>query len=219
MSVRKWTRWSANICARQLFLSLSKYIKIGEPVPPEIRAKAPLKDFGDRLAVCQAVTIVRKLGSVIQLTTRDQSCPLAQVIVGYVEEPDFIRDGSVVFPLYTFNMETAKKTQETTPRMPKADTGTILVAPLHRTAFEPDVVVIYGNAAQVVRMVQGALYNEGGYIESRFAGRGAFQSFIEGVVATHKGGVARMPTPIAGINVEPKWPSTYDKLRDYVDSL
>ena len=238
-----------------------KVYKKGEVVPPEIKVKEPLKDFGHRLAICQVITMARKLGSVTKLAKEDQSCPLAQVILGYIEEPDFIKDGSMVYPLYVGNMDAAKKTQETTPKMPKADTGAIVVAPLHRATFEPDVIVIYGNAAQVVRMVQGALYSEGGYIESRFAGRGAcggeitvpltqqkynvvipgggervfgltsddemafavpsskFQSFIEGVIATHKGGVARMPTPIAGVNVEPKWPPTYDKLVTYVDSL
>jgi uncharacterized protein (DUF169 family) len=237
-----------------------KVYRKGESVPPECRAKAPLKDFGHRLAVCQAVTMARKLGSVIQLSKKDQACPLAQVILGYAEEPDFIKDGSVVYPLYVSNMEAAKRTQETTPKMPKADTGAILVAPLHRAAFEPDVIILYGNAAQIVRMVQGALYHEGGYIESRFSGRGAcggeitvpltqqkcnviapgggervfaltsdeelafavpssqFQSFIEGVIETHKGGVARIPTPIAGVNLEPRWPSTYEKLAAYMES-
>jgi len=167
----------------------------------------------------------------------------------------------VVYPLYVSNMEAAKKTQETTPKMPVADTGAIVLAPLHRANFDPDVIVLYGNPAQVVRMVQGALYHEGGCVESRFSGRGAcggeitvpysqqkynviapgggervfaltsddemafavpsskFRPFMEGVVATHKGGVARMPTPIAGVTQEPKWPSTYDKLCEYVDAL
>jgi uncharacterized protein (DUF169 family) len=44
---------------------------------------------------------------------------------------------------------------------------------LHLATFDPDVVVCYGNSAQITRFVQGALYKVGGYIESRFAGRGA----------------------------------------------
>ena len=31
-----------------------------------------------------------------------------------------------------------------------------IVAPLHRADFEPDLVLIYGNGAQIVRLVQGA---------------------------------------------------------------
>ena len=48
-----------------------------------------------------------------------------------------------------------------------------MLAPLHLATFDPDVVVCYGNSAQITRFVQGALYKVGGYIESRFAGRGA----------------------------------------------
>jgi uncharacterized protein (DUF169 family) len=186
---------------------------------------------------------------------------MAQVICGYIEEPDFVKDGSLVYPLYACDLEVGKKTHDSTPKMPVADTGTIAVAPLHRADFDPDVIIIYGNAAQIVRCVQGALYHDGGYIESRFAGRGAcggeitvpfvqqkynviipgggervfaittddelafavpsskFESFIDGVIAVHKGGVARIPTPFAGINHEPVWPKEYDKLGEYADSI
>lgn len=235
-----------------------KIYKKGEEVP--IKAKAPLKDFKHRLAICQGVSMARRLGSVLKFTKEDQSCALAQVVLGYVEEPDFIKDGSVVYPLYAANMDVAKKTQESTPKMPTADTGTVVVAPLNRCDFDPDVIIIYGNAAQIVRCVQGALFNDGGYIESRFAGRCAcggeitvpitqqkynlivpgggervfaltgddelafavpsskFGSFIDGVAATHKGGVARMPTPFAGINHEPNWPPYYAELGKYADA-
>ena len=235
-----------------------KIYKKGEEVP--VKAKSPAKDFKHRLAICQGINMARRLGSVLKFTKEDQSCALAQVIVGYVDEPDFIKDGSVVYPLYAADMDVAKKTQESTPKMPVADTGTVVVAPLNRCDFDPDVVIIYGNAAQIVRCVQGALFHEGGYIESRFAGRGAcggeitvpisqqkynliapgggervfaltaddelafavpaskFESFIDGVIATHKGGVARIPTPFAGINHEPSWPPYYAELGKYADA-
>ena len=47
----------------------------------------------------------------------------------------------------------------------------ILVAPLHRTAFEPHVVVIYANAAQVMRLLTAALWKSGGRLTSSFGGR------------------------------------------------
>jgi uncharacterized protein (DUF169 family) len=171
-----------------------------------------------------------------------------------------IKDGSVVYPLYAGNQEAAVVTQNTTPRMPEANTGTIVIAPLHRANFEPDVILIYGNGAQVVRMVQGAIYKDGGYVESRFSGRGCcgseitipyseqkcnvvlpgggerifgltsddeiafsipsskFESFMEGIIATHKAGAARIPTPIGGLTTEPAWPHVYQKLYDYYNS-
>ena len=149
------------------------------------------------------------------------------------------------------------KTQASTPKMPRADTCCNVVAPLHLAAFDPDVVIVYGNAAQITRLVQGALYKEGGYIESRFAGRGAcggevvvpfvqdrcnviipgggerifavtaddelafampkskFNDVIEGIIKTHKGGVARIPTPFAGVNMKPQFPKYYWELEKH----
>lgn len=232
-----------------------KFLAEGEELPP--RTKVPTKDMGHPIAFCQAMSLARKFGWAVALYQKDQACPLAQVILGYKEEPDFIKDGSVVNPLYVDNAEAGALTQSTTPKKPTADTVGLLLAPLHLCSFEPDVVVCYGNAAQITRFVQGALYHHGGYIESRFAGRGAcggeiivpifsdncnviipgggervfavtddnelafsipkskFQDVIDGLTATHKGGVARIPTPVASISAEPKFPPYYSDLAEY----
>ncbi|MDD2447566.1 MAG: DUF169 domain-containing protein [Tissierellia bacterium] len=227
----------------------------GEELPP--RTKVPTKDFGYPIAFCQGVNLARKFGWSVAFYQEDQACPLGQVILGHKEEPEFIKDGSVVYPLYVDNIEAGKKTQASTPKMPKADTHCIVLAPLHFANFEPDVILIYGNGAQITRLVQSALYKEGGYIESRFAGRGAcggevvvpivedrcnviipgggervfamttdeelafampkskFDDVMEGLVKTHKGGVARIPTPYAGISLKPQFPKYYSDLGDY----
>ena len=38
----------------------------------------------------------------------------------------------------------------------------MVAAPLHRADFAPDLVLIYGNGAQIVRLIQTANYREGG---------------------------------------------------------
>lgn len=42
---------------------------------------------------------------------------------------------------------------------------------MNRATFEPHLLVIYGNPAQMMRLVQGALYFEGGAIQSASMGR------------------------------------------------
>ena len=237
-----------------------KIIKKGTALP-EIRCKIPQKHFQHPVAFCQGITMARKHGFTLLFRKEDQACPLGQVILGYVEEPDFVKDGSLVYPLYTRDLESGKRTQDTTPKMPVPDTGAILVAPLHRADFDFDVLIVYANAAQVTRMVQGALYDEGGYVESRFSGRGAcggevvipysqqrynivipgggekifaltqddelsfvapaskVNSLVKGIVTTHKSGIARIPTPVAGIDAKPVFPSAYQPLGDYCDSV
>ncbi len=232
-----------------------KFFKEGEALPP--KTKVPTEAFGHPIAICQGISLARKYGWAVAFYQKDQACPLAQVILGYREEPDFIKDGSVIKNLYTGNDEAAVKTQESTPKMPQADTHCIVVAPLQNAAFDPDVVICYGNAAQITRFVQGALYKTGGYIESRFAGRGAcggeitvpytqdrcnviipgggervfaltaddelafampagkIDEVMAGLEATHKGGVARIPTPVAGLAAQPNFPKYYHDLEVY----
>lgn len=47
----------------------------------------------------------------------------------------------------------------------------IVFGPLRRAEYKPEVLIIYGNAAQVMRLVAAALYKRGGRIESSFASR------------------------------------------------
>lgn len=232
-----------------------RFFSEGEELPP--KTKIPSQHFGYPIAFCQGVTMARKYGWTVAFYQKDQACPLGQVILGHKEEPDFVKDGSMVYPLYVDNLEAGMKTQASTPKMPKADTYCIVVAPLHLSTFEPDVILVYGNPAQITRLVQGALNKEGGYIESRFAGRCAcggevvvpfvndrcnviipgggervfavttddelafampkskFDNVMEGLTNTHKGGVARIPTAFAGVNIRPQFPKYYFDLEKY----
>ena len=47
----------------------------------------------------------------------------------------------------------------------------LLVAPLDRATFEPHLVCIYANPAQVMRLTQAALWKRGGKLASSFGGR------------------------------------------------
>jgi uncharacterized protein (DUF169 family) len=47
----------------------------------------------------------------------------------------------------------------------------VVSAPLHRANFEPHVILIYGNSAQVMRLVAARLWKTGGRLESSFSGR------------------------------------------------
>jgi uncharacterized protein (DUF169 family) len=232
-----------------------KFFAEGEELPP--RTKIPTRDLKNPIAFCQGVSLARKYGWAIGFFQKDQACPLGQVILGHKEEPEFVKDGSLVHPLYVGNEGAGKNTQMNTPKMPEANTHCIVVAPLDKASFEPDVIIVYGNAAQITRLTQSALYHEGGYVESRFAGRGAcggevtipytqdrcniiipgggerifaattddelafampkskFDNITEGLIQTHKGGVARIPTTISGITTQPSFPPYYSELEEF----
>lgn len=134
------------------------------------RTKRPVRDLGHRINLCQGIALARRYGWTVGFGKEDHACANSLVIMGIEEVPDFIKNGSIVCGPYTDTLEHGEITQSMTPRSEEPFTA-ILVAPLHRANFEPDVVLFYCNPGQAVRLVQAALYTTGGVIESKFMGR------------------------------------------------
>lgn len=232
-------------------------VKIQEncTLPPE--AKRPRELLGYPINICQGIAISRRYGWILGYLKEDHACGPSMTVFGLVEEPEFIKNGSIVHPLYAKTLEAGEVTQRVTPSMQHGKIKSIIIAPLHKTTFEPDVILIYGNPGQIVRLIQGALYNTGGVIESHSMGRAAcgseivtplqkqkcnvtipgggekafaltcddemvfsvpaneIKGLIEGIIATHKAGASRFPTPFFGVRMKPVFPDKYDKLQKY----
>ncbi|MCF6093006.1 DUF169 domain-containing protein [Microaerobacter geothermalis] len=141
----------------------------GESVPD--KTKRPAKDFGVRISICQGITMSRRYGWTLAMGGEDLSCPIAKVAFGFEENLPFYSEGNLACGMYAENMEAAKKTEEDVPKFLDDESGIILVGPLSRISFEPETVLVYGNSAQVMRMVAAALYKRGGSITSSFSAR------------------------------------------------
>jgi uncharacterized protein (DUF169 family) len=75
---------------------------------------------------------------------------------------------------------------------------TLWVAPLGRAPFEPQVIVFYGNGAQVMRLVAAALYEKGGQLVSHHAAR---IDCAELVIRTQQTGEPQVVLPCYGDRV------------------
>jgi uncharacterized protein (DUF169 family) len=58
------------------------------------------------------------------------------------------------------------------PRLEHGEISAVAAGPLARIAFAPETVVVYGNSAQVLRLVNAALWEKGGSFKTEFTGRG-----------------------------------------------
>ncbi len=129
-------------------------------------------------------------------------------MLGYVGEPDFIKGGCLCKPLYNGNDEAAARTQASTPKLPAAETHCIVICPLDKCDFEPDLVLCYGGGERVFGLT--------GDDEVAFAIPACkIKDTADGIIAVHKGGVARIPTPFAGLTNTPAFPKYYDGLAEY----
>ena len=154
-------------------------VKISKEKETPDTYRSPVNIAGHRLNICQGVNMARRYGWNIGFAQEDMACPLSIPIFGFCEDPDFVTRGEIIHPDFTLTIEAGARTQSMQPKAPVGSIGSILLGPLNRVDFDPDLVLVYGSPAQIIRLVQGALYHEGGAIESKFSGRCACsQEFI-----------------------------------------
>lgn len=73
--------------------------------------------------------------------------------------------------MYCENEKAAAKLEAGTWKFEPGSYDYVCVAPLARAHFEPHVMAVYANSAQVLRLVHAALYRQGGRVVSTTGGR------------------------------------------------
>lgn len=124
------------------------------------RVRLPMRDLGFKVALCQALTMARRYGWVVAQSLEDSSCSLGALSLGFVFPREGWLDGSFGESLGQ-SKETAAASARSLPRLEYGRHSHVLIAPLERTVFEPQVVLVYGNPAQMMRLLQGRLTGEG----------------------------------------------------------
>jgi uncharacterized protein (DUF169 family) len=146
-----------------------RMVKPGEQLPE--RVKHPVQDLKIKVATCQAITMARRYGWVVALGDEDISCPLAAVVFGFRRASEFYVKGQACAGMYTETEEAGMRAEEQVEKFSYGEYQHILVAPLHRTAFDPQVIVVYANPAQILRLLTAALWKSGDRLTSSFGGR------------------------------------------------
>jgi uncharacterized protein (DUF169 family) len=164
--------------------TISKYLKVQtyplglkfypdrQDLPQSIRRP---NVFGVKMAICQINTIARKWGWSFAVTPEDINCVAALMSFGWgdLDEASNKEEELINFRInagYLKDREAAIKNMEKTSSLmeeKKFSAKALIVSPLDAIAVQdPDVVLIYGNPAQMARMIQSMIYVEGGVIES-----------------------------------------------------
>lgn len=176
-----------------------KLIKQGEEFPSDVHY--PQRDMGIKITLCQAFTMGRLYGQTVAMTKEDAVfCPgpLLWAWAEMDDERDLANFWVKDLPFFEYP-ELAMKTLEKMPRFEKGEVVGMVVSPLEWTKVEPDVVMIYANPAQIMRLVHGTIFKEGGVLTSSFTGLAA--SCAEGVIESYKNRVSRIVLPGAGDRV------------------
>ncbi len=173
-----------------------RMLKEGE-TPPE-KARHPFRDLKVQITTCMGYTMSRRYGWTIAMSREDISCPLSKTVYGLEEEVEYFRDGCTCAGMYTATQAAGARTEASVAKFSWREYATILCAPLARAGFEPNVVLVYGNSAQVMILVAAYLYEEGGRISSSFSAR---IDCSDSVIETMKSGRPQVILPCYGDRV------------------
>ena len=141
-----------------------KFLKKGDAFPEKTTTPSSM---GIKIALCQATSLARRWKWSMGIEKGDINCIPALVGFGW-RQPENI-DVMLVFLMsmgYFETKEAALKTMEKMPTMEPGRFERLYISPLSRMKLDPDVVVIYGNPAQMMRLAQGYIYKRGGVVTS-----------------------------------------------------
>lgn len=176
----------------------ARFLKPGEEVPP--RARRPREETGSQIALCQALTLTRERGLTMLLDLEESSCPLANAALGWDTSTGpafmaaFLRTMN-----YARDDESARRRTEGMAMVEPGRCASVAFSPLARTRIEPHVVLVYGNPAQVMRLVHATSHWTGERVDGDFGGIAG--SCNEGLVRTFTSDMPRVALPGNGDRV------------------
>ncbi len=172
-----------------------KLIKGGDAAPAD--AGRPCQDLGQRITPCLGWHLARHLGLSVAMGIDDFSseCPSSLFIFGVVEPLQEWIDGDLAYGLYAGDREAARTMEANVPRLAFGECNGLVFSPLEKASFVPDLVMIYCNSRDAMRLITASAWETGEPLRVAMAGRGlcgdgVVQAFLAGrpVVAIPCGG-------------------------------
>jgi len=106
-------------------------------------ANMPLRDLGYQVTLCQAIGISSRYGLTLAVGKNDQLCIGGAVVMGALAE---VPEGLPYPPI------AAER------RLEFGKYSHVLMAPAEAAGFEPEVIAVFGNPAQICKLVQAAMF-------------------------------------------------------------
>lgn len=147
-----------------------KLLRNEEDIPKDV------KMITEPLRYCEMVQAARLKGETTLAKVGMHSCKGGAAGLGLMEFPENISSGNLYFSKLNkcVTKESGSKIVSSFPAQKAGSTIATLVEPLENMKVKPDVVIFVGKPFQARRVVQAALYKEGGRVNIDTAG---IQSF------------------------------------------
>lgn len=166
---------------------------------PQEDALRPLRDLKHNISICQAFTIARREGRVIAMMKEDNWCFAPVISYGMASPPERFLMGYSRYPYDVHSREHgefwARNEFPYIEGMNGSRVHGVVIGPLSLLKKEPHVVIIYGEPAQIVWLVNASSFWDGRDIRAQLSGHAACAYSVAGVL---KDGRPKVVLPCVG---------------------
>jgi uncharacterized protein (DUF169 family) len=113
-----------------------------------------------KVTTCQLVTIARTYKWTVGAAVDDFVSARCTSVIGLAELPEFISSGQMRSMVWCETIEDARKCEASIPLIAAGKFEAVILAPLILNPFDPDMVLIYGNPAQIMILINALQFRD-----------------------------------------------------------
>ncbi|MCF8061374.1 MAG: dephospho-CoA kinase, partial [Deltaproteobacteria bacterium] len=112
------------------------------------------------MTLCQMINLVRNFDWTVGADNSHFALPSCPAMLGLRDKPAVYKDGTFRSIVWVKSREDGKKYEEAIPHLPLGRYEAVVMAPLVYNPFEPDIVLVYANPAQMILLVNALQFEE-----------------------------------------------------------
>lgn len=119
-----------------------------------------LRRMNHKTTLCQMINLVRNFDWTVGADADDFVSVMCPSIIGLSDIPDYMKDGTFRSIVWTKSRADGEKYENAIPRLPVGKYEAVAMAPLIYNPFDPDIVLIYANPAQMMLLINSLQFED-----------------------------------------------------------
>jgi len=147
--------WEKVVRRMELLLRLKSFPVAFKMLPDknELEKVPYLRRTQHKTTLCQLITLVRSFDWTVGAELDDFLFSACPSIIGLCDVPEICTDGTFRSIVWVKTKKDGRKYEASIPRLPLGKYQAVAMAPLVYNPFEPDIVLIYANPAQMILLI------------------------------------------------------------------
>ena len=126
----------------------------------ELKAIPYLRRMNHKATLCQMINLVRNFDWTVGADADDFVSAMCPSVIGLTDIPEYMKDGTFRSIVWTKNRADGQKYEHSIPRLPVNKYEAVTMAPLVYNPFDPDIVLIYANPAQMMLLINSLQFED-----------------------------------------------------------